>query len=86
MLKQEIISNFKSHDRDTGSPEVQIALLTKRINQISDHIKHHTKDFSGKRGLLILIAQRNAMLKYLVRLDEARYRVVCAKLSLRSKF
>lgn len=83
--KQGIISKFQAHANDTGSCEVQIALLTARITEISDHLKIHKKDFSAKRGLLILIAQRNSFLKYLFKIDETRYKSICEKLSIRSK-
>lgn len=86
MLKSEIISKFGAHAGDTGSSEVQIALLTTRIEEISGHLKTHKKDFSAKRGLLILIAQRNSFLKYLFNIDETRYKSICEKLSIRSKF
>ena len=86
LVKEEIIKNFQFHEGDTGSPQVQIALLTARINQISDHLKVHKKDFIAKRGLLILIAQRNSFLKYLFRKNESSYRDICKKLSIREKF
>lgn len=85
MLKAEIINNFKAHPNDTGSVEVQIASLTSRIKEISDHLKIHKKDFTAKRGLMIIIAQRNSFLKYLAKKNIASYRVVCEKLSIRSK-
>ena len=86
MLKNEIIANFRGHETDTGSSEVQIALLTTRIQEISAHLKIHKKDFAAKRGMMILIAQRNSFLKYLFKKDETRYKVICEKLSIRSKF
>lgn len=85
MLKKEIISGFQAHAKDTGSSEVQIALLTTRINQISDHLKTHKKDFSAKRGLLILIAQRNSFLKYLFERNKNKYAEICEKLKIRAK-
>jgi small subunit ribosomal protein S15 len=85
MLKEEIIKGFKIHENDTGSPEVQIALLTARITQISEHLKIHKKDFAAKRGLLILIAQRNSFLKYLFKKNPTTYMAICEKLSIRSK-
>ena len=85
MLKKEIITNFQLREGDTGSTEVQIALLTARIEEISTHLKTHKKDFSAKRGLLILIAQRNSFLKYLASRDQTRYKTVCEKLGIRVK-
>ena len=85
MLKKEIITNFQLREGDTGSTEVQIALLTARIEEISAHLKIHKKDFSAKRGLLILIAQRNSFLKYLAGRDQTRYKTVCEKLGIRIK-
>jgi small subunit ribosomal protein S15 len=85
MLKAEIIKDFKAHQNDTGSTEVQIALLTTRIKEISDHLKVHKKDFTAKRGLMIIIAQRNSFLKYLAKKNIASYRMICEKLSIRSK-
>ena len=86
MLKDQIIKEFQAHESDTGSTEVQIALLTTRIKEISAHLKVHKKDFAAKKGLLILIAQRNSFLKYLFQKNESSYRMICAKLAIRSKF
>ena len=86
MLKNEIISNYQAHEKDTGSAEVQIALLTTRILEISEHLKIHKKDFAAKRGLLILISQRNSFLRYLAKKNETRYKVICEKLKIRVKF
>lgn len=86
MQKQEIIKTFGLNPSDTGSPEVQIALLTARISEITEHLKIHKKDFAAKRGLLILISQRNSFLRYLFKIDSARYKLICEKLSIRSKF
>jgi small subunit ribosomal protein S15 len=85
MLKEEIIKGFRTHENDTGSPEVQIALLTTRITQIAEHLKLHKKDFAAKRGLLILIAQRNSFLKYLFKRNKESYKAICEKLAIRSK-
>lgn len=85
MLKEEIIKEFQAHKSDTGSTEVQIALLTSRIKEISDHLKVHKKDFAAKRGLLMLIAQRNSFLKYLFNNNVASYKNICEKLSIRAK-
>ena len=85
MLKDQIIKEFQSHTTDTGSTEVQIALLTSRIQEISEHLKIHKKDFAAKRGLLILIAQRNSFLKYLFKKNATTYKNICEKLSIRVK-
>lgn len=81
--RQKIVSEHKVHDKDTGSPEVQIALLTKRINELTDHFKTHKKDHSSRRGLLKMVSKRNALLKYLTRYDRSRYLSIIAKLGLR---
>ena len=74
--KQKIVSDFKTHEKDTGSPEVQIALLTQRINDLREHFDKHKKDHSSRRGLLKLDSRRNQLLKYLTRLDRTRYQQV----------
>jgi small subunit ribosomal protein S15 len=71
------------HDKDTGSPEVQVALLTERINQLTEHLKGHTKDFSSRRGLLKLVAQRRRLLDYLKDTDLEEYRKIVGELGLR---
>ncbi|HOK53633.1 MAG TPA: 30S ribosomal protein S15 [Armatimonadota bacterium] len=81
--KSEIIQEHKTHETDTGSPEVQIALLTTRINQLTDHLKEHKKDHHSRRGLLMMVGQRRRLLNYLVKTDINRYRAVVAKLGLR---
>ena len=81
--KDSIIEQFKVHDGDTGSPEVQIALRTERITQLSDHLKTHIHDFHSRRGLLKLIGQRRRQLKYLSKTHVDRYRVVLKRLNLR---
>ncbi len=81
--KQQIVSNFKTHDNDTGSPEVQIALLTTRITELTEHLKTHKKDHSSRRGLLKMVGKRNSLLKYLTRQDRTRYQQIIAKLGLR---
>jgi small subunit ribosomal protein S15 len=65
--KTQIVSEYKTHDNDTGSPEVQIAILTKRINELTEHLKTHKKDHSSRRGLLKMVGKRNSLLKYLTR-------------------
>jgi small subunit ribosomal protein S15 len=82
-LKNSIMEAHKLHDTDTGSPEVQIALLTWRINHLNDHLKTHKKDFHSRRGLLKMVGQRRAMLNYLTKLDVNRYRELIKKLELR---
>ena len=81
--KQEIISEFKKHDSDTGSPEVQIALLSERINSLTAHFKKHKKDFHSRRGLLMLVNKRRKLLKYLNSTDHEKYRETIEKLGLR---
>ena len=81
--KQEIINNFKKHDGDTGSPEVQIAILTERIVYLTEHFKVHKKDHHSRRGLLKLVGQRRRMLDYLKSKDVDRYRKVIERLGIR---
>jgi small subunit ribosomal protein S15 len=81
--KQQIVTDFKLHEKDTGSPEVQIALLTQRINQLREHFDAHKKDHSSRRGLLKLVSRRNQLLKYLTREDRARYLQIISRLGLR---
>jgi small subunit ribosomal protein S15 len=80
--KQKIISEFEVHEGDTGSPEVQIALLTERINQLSEHLKQFKKDVHSRRGLLAMVNKRRRLLAYLQKKDEARYEAVTKKLNL----
>ncbi len=81
--KKEVIELYKTHESDTGSPEVQIAVITERINNLTEHFKTHKKDFHGKRGLLVLVGQRRALLLYLKRKDIDRYRTLIARLEIR---
>lgn len=81
--KQSIIQEFKVHEQDSGSPEVQIAILTDRINSITAHLQAHRKDHTTRRGLLILVGRRNKLLRYLARMDHVRYRAVIQRLGLR---
>jgi small subunit ribosomal protein S15 len=83
MSKQDTISTHRQHASDTGSPDVQIALLTDRINQLTDHLKAHPKDHHSRRGLLMLVGRRRRMLDYVRDRDIARYRELIAKLGLR---
>ncbi len=78
-----IIEDFKQHATDTGSPEVQVALLTKRINDLTEHFKVHTKDYHSRRGLMIMVGQRRRLLDYLKRKDKTRYATVIERLGLR---
>ncbi len=81
--KQEIINTYKRDENDTGSPEVQIALLTERINELTEHLKVHTKDNHSRRGLLKMVGARRSLLKYLSDKDVQRYRDIVEKLGLR---
>jgi small subunit ribosomal protein S15 len=81
--KQEIMTGYATKEGDTGSPEVQIALLTERIKGLTDHLRNFPKDHHSRRGLLKLVGQRRRLLAYLVRKDNARYRAVIARLGLR---
>ena len=78
-----IIEDFKQHATDTGSPEVQVALLTKRINELTEHFKLHTKDHHSRRGLMIMVGQRRRLLDYLKRKDKTRYATLIERLGLR---
>ena len=81
--KQEIIATFKREENDTGSPEVQIALLTERITELTEHLKVHKKDNHSRRGLLQMVGKRRNLLNYLAKKDVNRYREIAQKLSLR---
>lgn len=81
--KQEIIDLYKTHDGDTGSPEVQIALLTERINYLTEHLKIHKKDYHSQRGLLKMVGRRRGLLNYLRDNAPERYQVIVNKLGLR---
>lgn len=81
--KKEIIAKFQQHEGDTGSPEVQIALLTERITYLTEHFKTHKKDHHSRRGLLKMVGQRRALLRYLKELDFNRYRQIVSDLGLR---
>jgi len=81
--KRNLIEQFKTHDGDTGSPEVQIALLTERINGLTEHFKRHAKDHHSRRGLLMLIGKRRGLLEYLKNKNADRYRAVIEKLGIR---
>lgn len=81
--KEQIISEYKTHDNDTGSPEVQIAILTKQINTLNEHLRTHKKDHHSRRGLLKMVGKRRNLLTYLRNKDVARYRELIQKLGLR---
>jgi small subunit ribosomal protein S15 len=81
--KVQILSDFRSHETDTGSPQVQVALLSKRINELTEHFKIHKKDNHSRRGLLKMVSQRRSMLDYLKRTDIERYHEVVTRLGLR---
>ena len=83
MTKQEIIEKYARHEGDTGSPEVQIALLTERINHLNEHLKLNKKDHHSRRGLLKMVGQRRGLLNYLKEKDIERYRAILASLNLR---
>lgn len=82
-VKSEIINQFKAHEKDTGSSEVQIALLTSRINHLTDHLRTHRKDFHSRRGLLQMASRRRKLLDYVKRTDLGKYNEILQKLSLR---
>lgn len=82
-VKDRIINEYKLHDNDTGSPEVQIALLTERINHLNEHLKVHKKDHHSRRGLLMMVGRRRGLLNYLMKKDIERYRAIVEKLDLR---
>jgi small subunit ribosomal protein S15 len=81
--KKKIIKDFETHKGDTGSPEVQIALLTKRINELTEHLKTHSKDHASRRGLLKMVGTRSALLKYIGKKDVKRYQEIISRLGLR---
>ena len=82
-IKQEIIETHGRHEGDTGSPEVQIAILTRRINDLTEHLTEHKKDHHSRRGLFMMIGQRRGLLNYLMKIDIQRYRDIIVKLGIR---
>jgi small subunit ribosomal protein S15 len=82
-IKEGLIAEHRLHETDTGSPEVQVAIFTKRINQLNDHLKENSKDHHSRRGLLLLVGKRRRLLNYLSRNDVERYRSLIAKLGIR---
>jgi small subunit ribosomal protein S15 len=81
--KQEVVQKYQRDEKDTGSPEVQIALLTERISQLTDHLKEHKQDHSSRRGLLKMVGQRRKLLRYLQNKDVERYRELISSLGIR---
>lgn len=81
--KNELVKEFATHEGDTGSPEVQVAILTERIINLTDHLKTHKKDFHSRRGLLIMVGQRRRLLDYLKRKETSRYEGLIQRLGLR---
>ena len=81
--KTELIGSYKTHDGDTGSPEVQVAILSERITYLTEHFKVHAKDHHSRRGLLMLVGQRRRLLDYVKRKDQARYAAIIQRLGIR---
>lgn len=81
--KNQIVGEHRIHEKDTGSADIQIALLTQRINHLSEHLQSHKKDHASRRGLLMMVGKRNSLLKYLSRTSPERYRQIIGKLGLR---
>ena len=81
--KKTVIEQFRTHQGDTGSPEVQIALITERVNSLTEHFKQHAKDHHSRRGLLMLIGKRRGLIEYLRKKDSERYRAITEKLGIR---
>ncbi len=81
--KVKIIDDFETHESDTGSPEVQVAILTRRINDLTEHLKTHRKDHASRRGLLKMVGTRSALLKYVSKKDVKRYQGIISRLGLR---
>lgn len=81
--KNELISDYRVHEADTGSPEVQVALLTERINHLAEHLRTHRKDHASRRGLLMMVSKRSRLLRYLNRKSPERYAAVVKRLGLR---
>jgi len=81
--RERIKAEYRHHEKDSGSPEVQVALLTARVNHLTEHLKRHKKDFASRRGLLQMVGRRSRLLRYLARKDQARYRSLIQRLQLR---
>ncbi|MCZ6444952.1 MAG: 30S ribosomal protein S15 [Phycisphaerales bacterium] len=82
-LRQTLIKDFQRHEGDTGSPEVQVAILTNRMRELSEHLKAQKHDFASRRGLVLMVGKRNRLLKYLARTDRAAYQALIKRLGLR---
>lgn len=83
--KTNVIGEYKNHESDTGSPEVQVALLSARINQLTEHLRAHKKDHHSRRGLMMLVGKRRRLLNYLSQVDIERYRALVGRLGIRSR-
>ena len=81
--KRQLVTEYRQHEKDSGSPEVQVALLTERISELTEHLKLHKKDHASRRGLLRLVSQRTGLLKYLTNRDRDRYQKIINRLGLR---
>ncbi|MGQ9650588.1 MAG: 30S ribosomal protein S15 [Phycisphaerae bacterium] len=81
--KRQVVTEYRQHERDSGSPEVQVALLTERISELTEHLKRHKNDHSSRRGLLKLVSRRSGLLKYLTNRDRERYQKIINRLGLR---
>jgi small subunit ribosomal protein S15 len=81
--RTQVLADNRRHDKDTGSPEVQVALITQRVRHLTEHLKTHSKDHASRRGLLMLVGKRTKLLKYLRGVDAARYEALIAKLEIR---
>ncbi len=81
--KQQIIGEYRTHQTDTGSPEVQVAILSERIGELTDHFKSHKKDHASRRGLLMMVSKRRSLLDYLKKYDSERYKAVIQRLGIR---
>jgi small subunit ribosomal protein S15 len=81
--RKQVVTEYQQHGKDTGSPEVQIAMLTEKITALSDHLKGHLKDHHSRRGLIMMVAKRNRLLRYLQNTDRERYQAVIGRLGLR---
>ncbi len=81
--RQELIKQFQQHDSDSGSPQVQVAILTARIKEMTEHLRIHKHDFASRRGLLLMVGRRGRLLKYLARIDREAYQTLIKRLGLR---
>lgn len=81
--KSDIVEKYRKHEKDSGSPEVQIAIYTKRIEELTEHLKQHRKDYATRRGLLMLVGHRSSLLRYLKKKDASRYRTIIGELGIR---